>query len=108
MRYLPLLIAVFSGLVSGSLLRPHAVEHHLGNQPFDLADVYRSGVLAGVTGSAVGYGVGLAVTTGLARRRQQRDLVRLLEAQTGRADLSDDQRAALAYVTQDLRETFSK
>lgn len=108
MRALSLLAAVFSGLVVGYGLRDHAVDHHLRNHPFDLSDVYRSGVLAGVMGSAVGYGVGLAVTTGLARRRQQRDLVRFLDAQTGRADLSNDQRAALAYVAQDLRETFSE
>ena len=108
MRGFAVLLTVLCGLGSGYLLGPRLLQHRLNTQPFDLVEVYQDGVRSGVTGSAVGAGLGWVLGSAAGRRRRTRDLIRLLEAQTGRRDLSDDQRAALAYVAQDLRETDSK
>jgi hypothetical protein len=108
MKGLAVLLTLLFGLGTGYLLGPRLVERRIENQPFDLGDVFNDGVRAGVLGSGVGAGVGWVLGAAAERRRRAQDLIRFLEIQTGRGDLTDDQRAALAYVAQDLRQTFSK
>jgi len=108
MRGLPVLLTLIFGLGSGYLLGPRLVERRLDNQPFNLGDVFNDGVRSGVLGAGVGAGLGWVLGAAADRRRHNQDLIRFIEVQTGRGDLTDDQRAALAYVAQDLRQRFSK
>ena len=104
--FIPLALVVAGSLTTGYLLRPVVIEHHLNNTPFDLREIYQAGLLAGVAGAS-GAALGIAIYPGQ-RRRIHQAVIRELEAQTGRADLTGEQRAALAYVAQDLREIDSK
>jgi hypothetical protein len=57
-------------------------------------------------GAALGLGVVEAAIRFNDRGKPHRDAIRLLYAQMGRRDLGDDQRAAIAYVIQDLEDDF--
>lgn len=108
MRGFAVLLTLIFGLGAGYLLGPRLVERRLADQPFTLGEVFQDGVRSGVLGAGVGAGLGCVLGAAADHRRRTRDLIRFIEVQTGRGDLTDDQRSALAYVAQDLRETFSK
>ena len=102
-----LIPAIVAALIGGAIAfagTESTVQRHTNRLRFDLADLYRAGAVAGAGATGLAIVVGLAI----GRKADPRgDVIRFLEAQTGREDLSDDQRAALAYVAQDLRDSAS-
>ena len=102
------LIPAFVAVVVGSAVAlsgtQRAIYAHTTRPQFTLASLYRTGAIAGSLATGAVLGLGLAIGR---KPNPKADVIRYLEAQTGRADLSDDQRAALAYVAQDLRDSGS-
>lgn len=101
---IPAVVAVAVGAAVALAGTQRAVSAHTSRAEFALGDLYRTGAIAG----SVATGAVLCVGLALGRKPDPRgDVIRFLDAQTGRADLTDDQRAALAYVAQDLRDSAS-
>jgi hypothetical protein len=105
-RFITPLAVAAGGLLVGHFAADRAVDHYLLHTPFNLIDVYRAGMVWGIVGGVIAAGIVAALAR--PERHAQAALIRLLEAQTGRGDLTNDQRAALAYVAQDLRDSVSK
>ena len=102
---LPAIVAIALGSAVALAASRAAVDSHINRGRFTLAGLDRTGVMAGAGATGLVLGVGLAIGR---KPNPQQDVIRFLEGQTGRGDLTDDQRAALAYVAQDLRDSSSK
>ncbi|MFH7241820.1 MAG: hypothetical protein ACHWZW_03115 [Spirulina sp.] len=97
------LTVFLGGIVTSTIVRRIVIAYYLGRQ-FDLLDVYQAGSLIAITGCLVAW---LILWRWVGTQLQgwiNAEVALFLYRQTGRRDLSDDQRAAIAYVLQDLRE----
>jgi hypothetical protein len=101
---LPALVAVAVGSAVALSGTQRTVSAYTNRPQFTLASLYRTGAIAGSVATGAVLVAGLAIGR---KPNPKADVIRYLEAQTGRADLSIDQRAALAYVAQDLRDSAS-
>lgn len=101
---LPALVAVAVGSAVALSGTQRAIHAHTTRPAFTLSSLYRTGAIAGSVATGAVLGLGLAIGR---KPNPKADVLRFLEAQTGRPDLSNDQRAALAYVAQDLRDSAS-
>lgn len=99
---------LFGGFTVATVARPHIVEHQINRESFALVDLYTSGYVATMAGSLAGLVGGMVLTSRQRKHIHQQQIVALLHQQTGRADLSNEQRAAVAYVAEDIRESISK
>jgi hypothetical protein len=103
-----ILCTLAGGFTAATVARPHVVEHQINRESFALVDLYRSGYVATMGGSMAGLIGGLFLTSRQRKHLHQQQVVALLREQTGRADLSNEQRAAVAYVAEDIWESISK
>lgn len=101
--YYLLATIAFGGAIAKAALGNWIISHYLGGR-FDLADVYNAGGLVATLGSGLA-SIALMVATQKQRfAAVRREAIALLLIQTGRDDLPQGYRAAIAYVIEDLKE----
>ena len=104
-----LLFTLIAALVAGGTLANWLVEAivHSGNR-FSLHDISTVSKRVTLLGAMVGLGASLAIDLVRKKQREQQLILKFLLLQAGRTDLSDDYRAAFAFVSQELKERECK
>ena len=100
--YYLLAAIAFGGAIAKSAFDRWIISHYLSTR-FDLADIYHAGGLVAILGSCLAVAALLLVTRHRLAVAIRHEAIALLLAQTGRDDLPQGYRAAIAYVAEDLK-----